>query len=457
MAFLKSILSAVGAPAGFTLLGFVLRPYIPESGLLVMYIPVVAALAYFGGLLAGLITALLSVLLTWYFILPPSFSFAVSADFVPTLALFGLASFVVATGFGWVREAEAKRREAERARFHLAAIVESSDDAIYSKTLDGTILTWNEGAGRLYGYSRADVIGRSISMLAPPDRPDEIKGILARLKRGEHIQHHESVRVRKDGTRFDVSLTISPVKDSSGRILGASTIGRDISDRKQFERQQRFLAEASEVLMGSLDVDTTLEALARLTVPSLADWCAIDLVQEDGRLHRVVTAHRDPAKEAWGRTLADRYPPDPQSPYGVSNVIRTAKPELYPEITDELLTAAIPDPELRETVRALGLRSAVIAPLVSRAQTLGAITFVSDESGRRYSGADLALAEELAHRAALAVENARLHHAEQRARHAAEQAADRIGRLQGVTVALSEAITPEQTAEVIVTQAVRAL
>ncbi|MBI4637862.1 MAG: PAS domain S-box protein [Candidatus Rokubacteria bacterium] len=128
---------------------------------------------------------------------------------------------------------ERKGLEQELAR--LAAIVESSDDAIIGKTLDGVITSWNRAAERLYGYSAAEALGRSIALIMPPDRSHELDEILQRLARGERVENYEAVRVRKDGTRIDVSITISPVKDGAGRIVGASGIGRDITERKRAE------------------------------------------------------------------------------------------------------------------------------------------------------------------------------------------------------------------------------
>jgi PAS domain S-box-containing protein len=133
--------------------------------------------------------------------------------------------------------AESVRGEEARAR--LAAIVESSDDAIIGKSLDGRIESWNAGATRLYGYAADDVIGRSVSILAPPDRSEEVPQILARLKRGEHVQPFETIRVTKDGRPIAVSLTISPLTDSRGRILGASTIARDVTERRRVEEVAR--------------------------------------------------------------------------------------------------------------------------------------------------------------------------------------------------------------------------
>src|SRR5262249_45759130 len=127
-------------------------------------------------------------------------------------------------------------RQAIEARLHLAAIVESSDDAIISKNLDGIIVSWNKAAQQLYGYTPEEIIGKSLSILVPPDHPDELPAIMQQLKRGERIEHYETVRVRKDGSRVEVSLTISPVKDADGQIIGASKISRDITARKRAER-----------------------------------------------------------------------------------------------------------------------------------------------------------------------------------------------------------------------------
>ena len=129
-------------------------------------------------------------------------------------------------------------KKVEKARA-LAAIVESSEDAIIGKGLDGTVLSWNSGAERTYGYSAREMVGKSISILTPPDHPDEVSGILRRIGQGEYIEHYETIRIRKDGQRIDVSLTISPIKDESGRITGASTIGRDITESKRKEETIR--------------------------------------------------------------------------------------------------------------------------------------------------------------------------------------------------------------------------
>jgi PAS domain S-box-containing protein len=132
-----------------------------------------------------------------------------------------------------------ERKRAEEARRRLAAVVESSDDAIISKTLDGTITAWNQGAEKIFGYSGSEIMGKPALMLFPPEGADEEPAILARIARGESVRHYETIRVRRDGKRIDVSVTISPIRDSSGAIVGASKIARDITERKQAEAALR--------------------------------------------------------------------------------------------------------------------------------------------------------------------------------------------------------------------------
>ena len=171
--------------------------------------------------------------------------------------------------------------------------------------------------------------------------------------------------------------------------------------------QMEFLAEASQVLASSLDYKATLAATTRLAVPRLADWCAVDIVDTDGRLRRLAIAHTDPAKVDAVWAMSHRYPEAAEDP--VPRVIRSARPQLIPEIPDDMLRAFARNEEHLQALRAFGLRSLLIVPLVTRDRILGAMTFVLAESGRRFSPSDLPLAEDLARRAATAVDNARLH------------------------------------------------
>ncbi len=139
-----------------------------------------------------------------------------------------------------------QRKQAEEIRSRLAAVVESSDDAILSKNLDGIIVTWNSGASRMFGYTPEEVIGRPVTVLTPPGQINEEPGILMRLRRGERIDQYETVRIRKDGTPINVSLSVSPIKDVNGHVIGASTIVRDITQQKRAERSLRELYDSAQ-------------------------------------------------------------------------------------------------------------------------------------------------------------------------------------------------------------------
>lgn len=187
----------------------------------------------------------------------------------------------------------------------------------------------------------------------------------------------------------------------------ASALARaQLHDREERARERlAYIAEASEVLAGSLDLDATLQKLASITVPRIADWCAVDLIEGD-EIRSVAVAHVDPAKVESVHRLRELYPPDPESETGVPNVIRTGEPELYPEIPEEVLAEAAEDEEHLRLLRELNLVSAVVVPLAARGRTLGAITLVTAESGVHYGPEDLAFASDLARHAALAVDNA---------------------------------------------------
>jgi signal transduction histidine kinase len=220
------------------------------------------------------------------------------------------------------------------------------------------------------------------------------------------------------------SSTPLPSRGPNGGELGAlvdafrtmrERLAERTRERQRAEETQRFLAEASVLLASSLDYEVTLSSVARMAVPALADWCVIDLQQPDGSLHRVAVVCADPTKEALARALRLRYPPDPSVAAGIPNVLRTGKSELYREIDESWLARAAQDTDHLEILRAIDPKSYVIVPLVAHGRMLGAIMFVAAESGRRYGADDLALAEDLAHRAALAVANALLYREAQEA------------------------------------------
>jgi PAS domain S-box-containing protein len=185
---------------------------------------------------------------------------------------------------------------------------------------------------------------------------------------------------------------------------------------QELREAMSFLAEAGYLLASSLDYRETLRRLAQLAVPRLADWCSVDMLSEDGtQLERLAVAHTDPAMVAWAQELGERYPPRLDAPYGVPRALRTQEPELIAEISDELLEAATEgDEELLEILRRLELRSAITVPIVARGRSLGALSLIRSDTARRYTEVDLALAVELALRAAQAVDNALLFRQTQR-------------------------------------------
>ncbi len=230
------------------------------------------------------------------------------------------------------------------------------------------------------------------------------------------------------------------------------TGGSSLSERGRLA----LLARVGELLDEPLRVDERLERLARVVVPDLADWCSIDL--RDGReLRNAAVAHLDPRRTRWARELGRRYPPDLDQPQGVGEVLRTGRPELYPEITGELLEARARDAEHLELLRSVGMSSAMILPLCARGEAIGVLTLVTAESGRRYGPEELALAEELARRAAAAVDNAALYEQERRAREAADRERRRLERLQRITAALSRSLTQAEVARVVLEEAAGAL
>jgi PAS domain S-box-containing protein len=585
------------------------------------------------------------------------------------------------------RRAENALRESEQRFRAMAAIIESSDDAIIGKTLDGIVTSWNAGAERLYGYTSDEIVGRSLSIIFPEERKGELSEILGRIKRGEKVDQTETVRVTKDGRRVEVSISISPIKDAEGRVVGASTIARDVGarkrieeerarlagqverergrlrqlvsnvpgvvweawgepdddaqridfvsdhvetmlgysveewlatpnfwltivhpedreraaqeahaifesgtvgtsrfrwlrkdgralyveaqsmvirdeegrpigmrgvtmditerrqaeealraseeryryladsmpqivwtarpdgyfdyynrrwfeytglaheeargwgwqaaihtqdlerlirgwaaaieskrsftveyrlrrasdgayrwhlgraepmrdadggvvkwfgtatdihDRKQAEETLRFLAEASALLASSLEYETILERLAGLSVPTLADYCLIDVIEDDERVRRVATVHADPAKREAVRALRE-YPPDPAKAEGIASVLRTGEPLIVSDVTPERLRAITRDETHATLLSGLGLTSFITVPLLARQRTLGALTLASTGARRQYTLSDLSFAEELARRAALAIENARLYKRAQEANKAKDE------------------------------------
>jgi PAS domain S-box-containing protein len=315
------------------------------------------------------------------------------------------------------------------ARAYLAAIVESSVDAIKAKTLDGTITFWNQATERMYGYSAAEAIGRNVSFVIPPERPNELPEILARIARGERVEHYETERVRKDGTRIDVSLSVSPIRDESGAVVGAATIARDITERKRAERGQQLLATAAGLFAEArLDPAAILDGLCRAALETVADDCAVELVGEDGgALRPAATGDAAPALAGHpvgaGEGLAAR-------------VLRTGEPVLVPVVGPaprRARTGAGHRPPADRPGSLLGV------PMRAYGRTLGALLLGRRRAGKPFAEDDVSLVQEVAGRAAMALDAARVRADEERARREAEHLAA-ITRQLGHSLALGEVL-----------------
>jgi PAS domain S-box-containing protein len=304
------------------------------------------------------------------------------------------------------------------ARDDMTAILEGVADAVTAQAPDGRLVYANDAAVRLLGFASAaemlaaepGSIRDSFEMLAEDGGPlafEALPGRRALL--GEHPPPM-TVRYRARGTSEDrwSRVQSTPVLAEDGSVRLAINVIEDITELKRAEMSQRFLAEASRALTSSLDYQETLRAVARLAVPQIADWCAVDLAGGDA-IERVAVAHVDPRRVELAREVEERYPADPRSGTGVYGVLERGAAELYPEITDALLEQWARDPEHLELLRSVGMRSVMLVPMRLRDRVLGVVSFVSAESGRRFDEHDLVLAEDLALRAAAAVENARLY------------------------------------------------
>jgi len=323
----------------------------------------------------------------------------------------------------------AAREKAEEVQRDAAAIVESSEVAIIGKTLDGIIVTWNRGAVKLYGYPTREMVGRSISTLVPSDRADEIPSLLDRLKRGEVVEHYETVRVRGDGTQIDVSVTLSPIKDAFGTITGASSIARDITQRKRAEETGRALAEVGRALAGTLDID---EAGGQVVSAVLGLFktrrsALFELEPASGSLVCVAEAGK-PDSVTW---IGKRFGPG-------EGVTGRAIAEGRPVWTSDLLgdPRIVVPPWMRERAREAGYAGVAAVPLTIQGEVIGALS-ISDAYKRVFTDDEIGLLSAFGDQAALALQNARLLTESNRRRHEAE-ALSEIGRTISQSLDLEE-------------------
>jgi PAS domain S-box-containing protein len=329
------------------------------------------------------------------------------------------------------RRLEAERSAAqtsERLRASLATMVRSIGDAVIATDARGGVVLMNGVAESLTGWGESEARGRPLGDVfdivnedtrvrvgSPVDKILETGGIVG-------LASH-TVLVGRHGRETPIDDSGAPIRSQDGAIEGVVLVFRDVTERKREQERQEFLADAVTVLSESLDYGETVARVARLVVPRLADWCAVDLKVDGHRMpKRLAVAHVDPAKIELARQIDAKYPPSPDAPAGVPQVLRSGRPELYPEISEEAVIAACVDAEHASMARELCIRSGMFVPLTARGHVLGVMSFVHAESGRTFTRRDLDFAEEIGRRCANAIENARLYASEQEARRTADVA-----------------------------------
>ncbi|MFP2932224.1 ATP-binding protein [Pyxidicoccus sp. 3LG] len=319
---------------------------------------------------------------------------------------------VVAAVLAWVltRWLRPLQQEAEASARRFQHLVEGVQDyGLDMLDAQGRVVSWNPGAERMTGYHESEILGRPQSLFYPPEAvaaglPEKD---LARARRDGRLRT-EGWRVRKDGTRFLAEVITTTLHDEHGRLQGFAKISRDITERRRAERTQRLFAEAGRLFHQFLDPDLTVAELARMMVPEVADACVLYLLTPSGQLVPRAVTHAVPEKQPWLWEIVQRYPPPPEAPRGVWKVLRSGRSELVSHMTPELLALGADDPEHLVMMEKVGIYSYLAVPLRVGQQGRGVFILLTSTSERELTLTDQVFVEELAGRAALALDNARL-------------------------------------------------
>jgi PAS domain S-box-containing protein len=384
----------------------------------------IAFAGWYCGPAPGLLLTLLSALFAAHFFIWPYKSVSIEHpyDWLTLVVFIGVAltlAAITAAARSALFEAEhtGARLEALSAdllrsekSFH--GLADAIPQIVWTANADGMIDYFNERALEYLGGA-VDLPNRFPNDFSRGVFPEDRKRIRARwseaMRGGAPFELEFRIRRGSDGAYRWFLARGLPLKDEAGRVVKWFGTSTDIHDQRVRADRARFLAQASDTLSSSLDYEQTLRSVAAAAVPQFADWAAADLVEDDGSLRRVAVAHGDPEKVQLASDLFRKFPLERDAPSGVSAVVRTGRSEYAFDLTDADFDRSPSPKEYIDVVRKLGLRSTMLVPLVARGRTLGAITFVMAESGRRFDRDDLAVAEDLGRRAGCAVENARLY------------------------------------------------
>ena len=387
---------------------------------ILVYFFAVLLSAWYGGLGPGLLTTAAIALMTSH----TSFPFWR----VVRLGL-GIASGISISALAEVLHAARRRAERNEQRFR--ALIEKGWDVISVISADGVVLYASPTVTHTLGHAPEDFVGRAALELIHPDDRERVGRLFDELRGEPGASRGMEYRIRdKEGTWRWLEGTVTNLLNDAA-VGGMVCNCRDVTERKRAEEAQRLLAEAGTLLSSLHDDGATLDALARLAVPALADLCLIDMLQDDGTVVRAAAAHADRAKQALADELR-HYPPDPRGLHPAMLALRSGRAEMTDQVDDAALAANARNAAHLELVRRLSFTSYLCIPLTARGRALGVLTLIGTDGHRRYDAADLALAEELARRAALAVDNARLYRAARQARQEAEAADRAKGRFLAV-------------------------
>jgi PAS domain S-box-containing protein len=342
---------------------------------------------------------------------------------------------------------------------HIAALGDALD-AVVTTDANGRIVEANQAIETLLGWSPDDVVGMQVGdLLTEPAGAEHEAALHAHLAGGRAdatVRRVEIEARRRDGSTLPIELTAARVDLTDGPTL--VTFLRDVTERRRLDaerlrlleaettarvlaesawRRLRLVSEVSELLALSLRYPETFDRLAERIVLDIADLCLIDTVDESGRIVRVAARHRDRARQRVANRLLEEFAPEPTGDHPVPRVIHTARSQFSPIMTEEFLRATCRNDEHYQVVRELGFQSYISVPLIARARTLGALTLVSTDPARRYGEQDLAVAEEIARRASVRIDNARLFEERNRVAHVLQQGLlpQRLARVPGLEIA----------------------
>lgn len=294
---------------------------------------------------------------------------------------------------------------------------------IFDWDIEKNQLHWSSEQEKLYGFAPGSFIGKASQVskvIHPNDKARVREEVQIALKKKEDYSSQFRVIFPDKSIRWLMTKAklYLDKKQKPTRMVGITI---DVTDEKQTESYRQFFAEASKILSFSLDYQTTLNNIAQIAIPTFGDWCSVDMLQSDGSIKLVALAHKDPKKVSWAKKLREQNPSNINDKQGAALAIKTGKSQFYPVIDYKALEKTLKNKKSLELAKKLGLKSVMIIPIFSAHSPIGAISFVTDESSRTYTTEDLSMAEELAERASLAIDNARLFRSEERAVAAREE------------------------------------